>query len=126
MSFSPCPPVAWCHIRARSAAGLRARVGPAGDFVAPPRTGQQPVDVDPLEGRGQEPYGRGDRGAAADPVPHRETGEPAFLYGDPVQLAVPAGNRHGMPRESETRARKGPFVPPACRCGSLLCRRSWR
>ena len=66
--------------------------------------GEQGVDVDALERGGQEAHGGEFAGAAADPVPHGEAGEPALLVGDLVELGAGAGDRDGVLGEVEARA----------------------
>ena len=86
MSFWPLPPVAWCHMSARRAAGLAWTVVAARGLVAGRGAGEQAVDVEALQRRRQQPDGGQIAGAAADPVPHREAGQPALVRGDVVQL----------------------------------------
>ena len=75
----------------------------ARDRVHRGSAGEQLVDLDALERGGQQTDGAEGRGAATDPVPHRETGEPAFLLCDEVKLGALTGNGDELFRVVEPR-----------------------
>ena len=66
--------------------------GGAGNDVHGGGAGEHGVGVDALEGGRQKAYGAELGGAAADPIPHGETGEPAVLDRDLVELGAIAGD----------------------------------
>ena len=80
------------------ACGVAATAWPRRTPAAPASIG---VDIDALERGGQQADGRELAGAAADPVPHREPGEPPFRLGDLVELRAVAGDGDGVLGEVE-------------------------
>jgi hypothetical protein len=107
MSFSPLPLVAWYQSRARRAAGLsrvsdsRVRVSMAAAPFSMACMSRS------LEGGGKEPDGGQFGGAAADPVPHGEAGDPALFNGDLVELAAFAGDGDGLAGELDSLGHEG-------------------
>ena len=71
------------ELRRRILRGVRL----ACDFIASLRAGEHRVDVEPLQRGGQQAHGAQFARASADPVPHRETAQPALAHRDFVQLA---------------------------------------
>ena len=65
--------------------------------------GEKTVDVEAFQRRRHQADRAHDRGAAADPIVHRETRQPAVFFRVFVQLAADAGDGHGMFSEIETR-----------------------
>ncbi len=73
----------------------------AGFFVHGGGAGEELGNVDALEGGGEGADGAHDGGAAADPVPHGEAGEPVLGDGVFVELATEAGDGDGVAGEVE-------------------------
>ena len=94
-------------MRARSAAGFSRVDGAAGDGVHRRGPGQHRVDVDPLEGGRQEPDRAQFARAPADPVPHREPGEPALLLRELVELRARSRDGDVVRRVGEARRPEG-------------------
>ena len=65
------------------------------------------LDVEALEGGGQQADSAELGGAAADPVPHREAGEPALAQGGGVEFRAGAGDGDEVFRVVEAGGRKG-------------------
>ena len=83
----------------------------AREYVHGFRTRQESIDVEALQRSGEEPDGAELAGAAADPIPHREAGEPLLGASNFIELTTFAsnGDRVGRKRKARLLPAQGGF-----------------
>ena len=89
--------------------GIAGDVFAARFFVHDSSAAEDFVEIDALEGHGDEADGGKDRSAAADPVFHGEGGEEALFFGEVVELGAVSGDGDGVFGEVESGCLEGLF-----------------
>ena len=77
------------------------RLAPAGQFIHRRRSGKHLSDANALQRRREQAHGAQNRGATADPVPHREAVQKAPLLREAMEPAALAGDGDRVPAEVE-------------------------